>query len=51
MTHTVCEVEVLTGNPEIAREIQILRQVFQIETQILIIISSPVLATVENEAT
>ncbi len=32
----------LTGNPEITKEIQILRQVFQTETQILIAISSPV---------
>ncbi len=31
----------LTGNPEIAEEIQILRQVFRTETQILIVISSP----------
>ncbi len=30
-----------TGNPEIAGEIQILRQVFQTETYILIVISSP----------
>ncbi len=33
----------LTGNPEIAGEIQILRQVFWMEAQISIIISSPVL--------
>ncbi len=32
----------LTGNPEIAGEIQILRQVFRTETQILIVIFSPV---------
>ena len=31
----------LTGNPEIAGEIQILRQVFRTEIQILIVISSP----------
>ena len=31
----------LTGNQEIAKEIQILRQVFQMKNQILIIISSP----------
>ncbi len=30
-----------TGKPEIDREIQRLRQVFRIETQILIVISSP----------
>ncbi len=35
----------LTGNPEIAGEIQIVRQVFQMETQILIVISSPGLTT------
>ena len=41
----------LTGNPEIAEEIQILRQVFRMETQILIVISSPafgVLATFQD---
>ena len=32
----------VTGNPEIAGKIQILWQVFRKETQILIIISSPV---------
>ena len=32
-----------TGNQEIAQEIQILRQIFRIETQILIVISSPVI--------
>ena len=32
----------LTGNPEIAMEIQIQTQVFWMETQILILISSPV---------
>ena len=32
---------ILTGNRETAGEIQILRQVFQMETQILIVISSP----------
>ncbi len=31
----------LTGNTEMAREIQILRQIFRTETQILIVISSP----------
>ena len=31
----------LTGNPEIAGEIQILRQVLRTKTQILIVISSP----------
>ena len=35
----------LTGNPEIAGEIQILRQVFRMETQILIVISSPVVTS------
>ncbi len=32
----------LTGNPEIDGEIQTLRQVFRMETQILNVISSPV---------
>ncbi len=39
---TAFNLSFLTGNPEIAKEIQTLRQVFQTETQILIIISSPV---------
>ena len=39
---TALNLGVLTGNPEIAREIQILRQVFRMETQIFIVISSPV---------
>ena len=34
-----------TGNPVFVREIQILRQVFQTENQILIVISSPVIET------
>ncbi len=34
----------LIRNPEIAGEIQILRQVFRTETQILIVIPSPALA-------
>ena len=32
----------LTGTPEIAGKIQILRQVFQTETQVVIVISKPV---------
>ncbi len=38
---TALDLGFLTGNPEIAGEIQILRQVFRMETQILIVISSP----------
>ena len=42
--HTTLNLGFLTGNPEISREIQILRQVFRTETKNLIIISSPALA-------
>ena len=38
---TVLYLGFLTGDPEIAVEIQIPRQVFRMETQILILISSP----------
>ncbi len=42
-TWTTFNLDFLTGNPEFAGEIQILRRVFRTETQILIVISSPVL--------
>ena len=38
---TALNLSFLIGNPEIAGEIQILREVFRMETQILIVISSP----------
>ncbi len=41
-TQTALNLGFLTGNPKIAREIQILMQVFRTETQTLIVISSPV---------